>query len=185
MVLVMFLMNLSSHGTQDGYPKLLKDERGYTVGQAAGFAAIGSVGAIVGGVLVGLLSDRIGRRRAMVAAFAGAVCAAPFYVYLPTTTLALAAGGFALQFMVQGAWGVIPAYITELSPDAVRGFLPGFSYQCGVLLAGSIGYVQAAMKERHVPLATGMTVTSVAVSLVAIVVLSFSRERRAIAFGTD
>ncbi len=87
--------------------------------------------------------------------------------------------------MVQGAWGVIPAYITELSPDSVRGFLPGFSYQVGVLLAGSIGYVQAAMKERQVPLATAMTVTSVVVSVVAIVVLSLSRERRAVQFGND
>jgi hypothetical protein len=86
-------------------------------------------------VIVGLLSDRIGRRRAMVGSFICAIFVIPLWAYAPNIAL-LILGAFLMQFMVQGAWGVIPAHITELSPDSVRGFLPGFAYQCGVLLAG-------------------------------------------------
>ena len=180
----MWVMNLASHGTQDGYTTFLSVERGYTQKQAAGLAAVGSVGAICGGVLFGLISDRIGRRRAMQVAFALGILVAPLYVYAPTTVL-LGVGGFLLQFMVQGAWGVIPAHITELSPDAVRGFLPGFGYQVGVLLAGSISFVQTRMKEHHVRLADTILFTAVDVFAIAIVVFTFGRERKGVAFGTD
>ena len=183
-VVTMWVMNLASHGTQDGYTSFLTTERGFTQSQAAGVAAVGSIGAICGGILFGLLSDRLGRRRAMQLAFALGILVAPLYVYAPTTAL-LCLGGFALQFMVQGAWGVIPAHITELSPDSVRGFLPGFGYQVGVLLAGSIGWGQAVMKEHHVRLADTVLFTAVDVFAIAIVVFAFGRERRGVAFGSD
>ena len=180
----MWVMNLASHGTQDGYTTFLTTERGYTQKQAAGLAAVGSVGAICGGVLFGLISDRLGRRRAMQVAFALGILIVPLYVYSPTTLL-LALGGFLLQFMVQGAWGVIPAHITELSPDNVRGFLPGFGYQCGVLLAGSIAWAQTSMKDHHVRLADTVLFTAVDVFAIAIVVFTFGHERRGVAFGSD
>ena len=180
----MWVMNLASHGTQDGYTTFLTAERGYTQKQAAGLAAVGSVGAICGGIAFGLLSDRLGRRRAMQLAFALGILIAPLYVYAPTTLL-LAAGGFLLQFMVQGAWGVIPAHITELSPDNVRGFLPGFGYQVGVLLAGSVSFVQTRMKDHHVRLADTILFTAVDVFAVAVAVFAFGRERRGVAFGSD
>src|SRR5579864_6429511 len=100
------------------------------------------VGAIIGGVLVGFFSDRWGRRRAMITAFIFAILLIPLWAYAPSVAL-LYAGAFLMQFMVQGAWGVIPAHLSELSPDSVRGFLPGFAYQCGVLLSSSIVYIQA------------------------------------------
>jgi SHS family lactate transporter-like MFS transporter len=180
----MWVMNLASHGTQDGYTTFLKTERHYTQEQAAGLAAIGSVGAICGGILFGLFSDRIGRRRAMQLAFAGGILVIPLYVYSPTTAL-LALGGFLTQFMVQGAWGVIPAHITELSPDKVRGFLPGFGYQVGVLLAGSIAYVQTWLSEHHVRFANSMAITAISVFVIAIVLFAFGHERRGLQFGTD
>ena len=180
----MWVMNLASHGTQDGYTSFLTGERGYTLPQAGGLAAVGSIGAICGGIAFGLASDKIGRRRAMQVAFALGILVAPMYVYAPTTAK-LAVGGFLLQFFVQGAWGVIPAHINELSPDNVRGFLPGFGYQCGVLLAGSIGYAQARMKENHLRLADTILFTAVDVFAIAVVVFSFGRERRGVAFGED
>jgi SHS family lactate transporter-like MFS transporter len=183
-VATMFVMNLASHGTQDGYTTFLKTERGYTQSQAAGMAAIGAVGAICGGVLFGLFSDRIGRRRSMQLAFALGIIVVPLYVYSPTTAL-LALGGFLTQFMVQGAWGVIPAHITELSPDKVRGFLPGFGYQVGVLLAGSISYWQTMLSEHHVRFANAMCVTAVTVFALAILLFAFGHERKGFEFGTD
>src|SRR5678816_3436276 len=85
----------------------------------------------------------------------------PLWAYAPTA-LGLVTGAFLLQFMVQGAWGVIPAHITELSPDSVRGFLPGFAYQCGVLLAGSVAYVEAVFAQRTT-YANAMALTAVTV----------------------
>src|SRR6266704_3621023 len=90
--------------------------------------------AIAGGVLCGLYSDRLGRRRTIGLALVGAVLAIPIWAFAPGTPL-LVLGAFAMQFFVQGAWGVIPAHINELAPDGVRGFLPGFAYQCGVAVA--------------------------------------------------
>ena len=105
------------------------------------------VGAICGGISFGHLSDRIGRRRAMVIALRpGDRSSIPLWAFSPTLGL-LVAGAFLMQFMVQGAWGVIPAHITELSPDSVRGFLPGFAYQCGVLIAGSVGVHRGAVRR--------------------------------------
>src|SRR5207253_11277368 len=76
-----------------------------------------------------------------------AVALVPLWAYAPSLIL-LVVGAFLIQFMVQGAWGIIPAHLSELSPDSVRGFLPGFAYQCGVLLAGSVGYVEAILAQR-------------------------------------
>jgi MFS transporter, SHS family, lactate transporter len=87
-----------------------------------------------------------------------------------------------MQFMVQGAWGVIPAHITELSPDSVRGFFPGFAYQCGVLLAGSVGFIEAVFAERT-NYANAMAGTALSVFCLCIVVVAFGRENRGIEFG--
>ena len=94
----------------------------------------------------------------------------------------IVAGAFLMQFMVQGAWGIIPAHISELSPDQVRGFLPGFSYQCGNLIAASIAWAQAALAER-VPYPYVMAVSAAAIFALAIVATALGRERRGIVFG--
>jgi SHS family lactate transporter-like MFS transporter len=143
---------------------------------------IAMVGAILGGVAFGLASDRLGRRRMMALAFCGALAAIPLWAYSRTFGT-LVAGAFLMQFMVQGAWGIIPAHISELSPDRVRGFLPGFSYQCGNLIAASIAEVQAKAAETHA-YSNVMAVSAACIFSVAIVVTLLGKERRGQVFGT-
>src|SRR5207245_11155798 len=120
---------------------------GFAPPKLAILTAVSMLGAIAGGVVFGFLSDRIGRRRTIVISLACGILAIPIWAFAPSITL-LVLGAVTIQFMVQGAWGVIPAHISELSPDPVRGFLPGFAYQCGVLLASSIVYLQALYAAR-------------------------------------
>jgi SHS family lactate transporter-like MFS transporter len=178
---MMTAMNFVSHGTQDLYPTFLKDYRGFTPQQASYIAMVYNVGAILGGIAIGYYSDRVGRRRAMVTSLALATVAIPLWAYAPTTSL-LVLGAFALQFMVQGAWGVVPAHITELAPDAVRGFMPGFAYQCGVAAAASIVYLQAVLSD-HFSFAATMALTALIVFVLAGVIVAAGHEHRALEFG--
>src|SRR4029079_7686811 len=146
-------------------------------------AMIYNVGAILGGLTMGYYSDRVGRRRAMVTSLLLAIVAIPLWADAPTTPL-LVIGAFALQFMVQGAWGVVPAHINELSPDSVRGFLPGFAYQCGVLFGSVVTYVEAVFGPRF-DYASAMALTAVTVFSLAAVVVGLGREKHGIEFGTD
>jgi SHS family lactate transporter-like MFS transporter len=145
LVLLMAMMNFVSHGTQDMYPTLLATI-GYSKTRIADLTMISMVGALLGGLAFGYYSDRRGRRRAMIAACACALLVLPFWIagFSPLTTIA---GVFMMQFFVQGAWGVIPAHINELSPGAIRGFFPGFAYQLGVLCASSIPYIESTLGE--------------------------------------
>jgi SHS family lactate transporter-like MFS transporter len=117
----------------------------------------------------------------MVLALLGALAVVPLWAFSSGLGLIIA-GAFLMQFMVQGAWGIIPAHISELSPDQVRGFLPGFSYQCGNLIAASIGWAQAALAERH-PYPRVMAASAAAIFALAIVATVLGRERRGIIFG--
>jgi len=146
-------------------------------------AVIYNLGALAGGILVGGCSDRFGRRLAMVTALVSAILMIPFWAYAPSTPL-LALGAFLMQFMVQGAWGVIPAHITELSPDSVRGFLPGFAYQCGVLLAGSVAYLEAIL-SKTLNYSTAMALTALTVFLLGIAVILLGPEKKGAAFGQE
>jgi MFS transporter, SHS family, lactate transporter len=183
LVLLMMMMNFVSHGTQDMYPTLLKRAWGFRPQKVAAITAFTMVGAIAGGTLFGLLSDRFGRRRSMIAALSCALLVIPLWSLSPSLSLLLL-GGFMMQFMVQGAWGIIPAHLTELSPDSVRGFLPGFAYQCGVALAGLVAYVQAVFAART-SYPTTMALTAVTVLLGAILVNALGRENRGIHFGSS
>ena len=178
---LMWMMNMVSHGTQDMYPTFLQRDWGFTPTRRAALTAFSMVGALTGGVLCGLYSDRLGRRRTIVLALVGAVAAIPLWAFAPSLPL-LVAGAFVMQFFVQGAWGVIPAHITELSPDSVRGFLPGFAYQCGVLLASSIAYVEARFAE-HLSYAWAMALSAVTVFVLGAVVAALGPERRGVVFG--
>jgi MFS transporter, SHS family, lactate transporter len=180
LTLLMAMMNFVSHGTQDMYPTFLQRDWGLGT-QARAINAVGAVGAIVGGVTFGFFSDRIGRRKAILIALVLAILAIPLWAFAPSVAL-LVLGVFVMQFMVQGAWGVIPAHITELSPDSVRGFLPGFAYQCGVLIAGSIAYVQALLAAR-MSYARAMSLSALIVFVAAAVVAGVGRERRGVVFG--
>jgi SHS family lactate transporter-like MFS transporter len=146
LVLLMTMMNFMSHGTQDMYPTLLGTV-GYTKTNIADITMLSMIGAVLGGLVFGYYSDVKGRRRAIITASAFGLIVVPFWIagFSPLTTLA---GVFLMQFFVQGAWGVIPAHINELSPGHLRGFFPGFAYQLGVLCASSIPYVESALGER-------------------------------------
>ena len=179
--LLMTFMNFSSHGTQDMYPTFLQRYFHFDGPKRTMISAISSVGAIAGGIFFGFLSDRLGRRRAIVTALLLAVVVVPLWAYSPTTAM-IVAGAFLMQFMVQGAWGVIPAHLSELAPDSVRSFLPGFAYQCGVLISGSIVYIQAFLAET-MSYASTMAVTGAAVFLGGAIVTALGRERHGRHFG--
>jgi SHS family lactate transporter-like MFS transporter len=148
LVILMFAFNSFSHGTQDLYPTFLQKNHGLSPEAVGIVAVIYNIGALLGGVVFGSWSERIGRRRAIVIAAVLAVPAIPLWAYSHTVPL-LALGGFLMQFMVQGAWGVIPAHLNELSPAAVRGTFPGFAYQLGNLLASRNAVIQAKLVEQR------------------------------------
>jgi len=179
LVVLMFAFNSFSHGTQDIYPTFLQSSLNFSPRTVSTIAIIYNVGALLGGIVFGTYSERIGRRRAIVIAALLSIPVIPLWAYARSVPL-LALGGFLMQFMVQGAWGVIPAHLNELSPPAVRGTLPGFAYQLGNLLSSRNSVIQAKVAERryggnYAPV-LAWTVLIVA-SLVAIVTWS-GRERR-------
>jgi SHS family lactate transporter-like MFS transporter len=179
LVILMFAFNSFSHGTQDLYPTFLQKNLQLTPKTVSLIAIVYNVGALLGGILFGTLSERIGRRKAILIAAMLAIPVIPLWAYSRTVPL-LALGGFLMQFMVQGAWGVIPAHLNELSPAAVRGTLPGFAYQLGNFLASRNAVIQAKVTEvryagNYSPV-LAWTVLIVA-SLVAIVTMS-GKERR-------
>jgi SHS family lactate transporter-like MFS transporter len=180
LVVLMAMMNLMSHGTQDMYPTFLQHQRQLSPQQTALVTMVAMVGAVIGGVLFGLLSDRFGRRRAMVAAALGGVLVVPLWVFAPSTLL-IVAGAFVMQFMVQGAWGVIPAHLNELSPGALRGFFPGFAYQLGVLVASSITYIEAVLGE-HFTYAQSMGLLAAGVLAGGAAVIALGPEARGVSF---
>jgi MFS transporter, SHS family, lactate transporter len=146
LVLLMTMMGLMSHGTQDMYPTLLGSQ-GYSRTRIADVTMLSMVGAILGGLVFGYFSDLRGRRRAIITASICGLIMTPFWVS-GSTALVAVVGVFLMQFFVQGAWGVIPAHINELSPNQLRGFFPGLAYQIGLVGAASIPYVEALLGER-------------------------------------
>ena len=181
LVLLMFGFNSFSHGTQDLYPTFLARNHLFDPPTVRTVSMIGSIGALLGGICFGTWSERIGRRRAIAIAALLAIPMIPLWAYSHTVAM-LAVGGFLMQFMVQGAWGVIPAHLNELSPPAVRGTFPGFAYQLGNLLSSWNGVLQARSVESRFggsfPPVLSWTVVMVA-SLVAVVTLS-GKERRGV-----
>ena len=143
MVALMFLMNCLSHGTQDLYPDFLKHQHGIAPNTVAYITMFYNVGAVTGAVIFGLLSERLGRRYSMLAALAVSLAHHAGWAF-GGGMLMLALGAFVMQIGVQGAWGIIPVHLNELSPHAVRGLLPGFTYQIGILLAASTPTVEFA-----------------------------------------
>ena len=180
LVLLMTMMNFMSHGTQDLYPTFLQRQRHYTPRATAIITAISMVGAVAGGLAFGLYSDWRGRRRAMVTAALLGAALTPLWILSPSLSL-LVLGAFLIQFMVQGAWGVIPAHINELSPSSLRGFFPGFAYQLGVLFASSIGYVEAVLGE-HFNYTQSMGILAATVLLVGAVVIAVGPEAHRVSF---
>jgi SHS family lactate transporter-like MFS transporter len=173
--------NLAAHATQDMFPTFLERARGLGPRARAYVTAISMVGAIAGGLSAGALSDRIGRRRTLALAFAGGLAVVPLWAFAPTLALTVA-GAFLLQLFVQGAWGVVPAHLAELSPPGVRGFLPGFAYQIGVLGSSSIAWIEARAAERT-SYPRAMAITAATVLALAAAASLLSRERKGAKLG--
>jgi len=182
-VALMTVFNFLSHGTQDLYPTFLQKAAGFGTQATGALTAIGNLGAISGGVLFGAWSERLGRRRAIIMACLLALLMIPLWAFSHTAVL-LGLGAFLMQFTVQGAWGVIPAHLNELSPPEARGAFPGYAYQVGNLLASGCSVWQAKLAEaRHDDYGLALALVAGA-SILAVIALTLrGPERRDVAFG--
>ena len=148
LVLLMACFNAFSHGSQDLYPTFLQVQHGFSAQTTGNIALVMNLGALACGICFGALSERLGRRGAIALAAALALPMIPLWAYSHTAVM-LAVGGFLMQFMVQGAWGIVPAHLNELSPPSVRAILPGFAYQLGNLAMSRMAPFQAGFAESH------------------------------------
>ncbi len=177
-VVLMMFFNLFSHGTQDLYPTFLQKQHEFDHTTVSWITIVANLGAIVGGLFFGFVSEKIGRVNAITIASLIALPALPLWAY-SSTPFMLAIGAFIMQISVQGAWGVIPAHLNELSPGPVRATLPGFVYQVGNFLASYNGPFQAKIAESsggNYSFALALVAGIVAVAIV--IVIRFSPERR-------
>lgn len=181
LLVFMSVMGFVSHGTQDMYPTFLKRDWHFAPQRVAIISTIANLGAILGGLLFGHFSDRFGRRKSIITALLLGICVIPLWAFSPTIPL-LILGGFVMQFMVQGAWGVIPVHINELAPDTVRGFLPGFAYQCGMAVASAAPLLQAFYADR-MTYAHAMSVMAISVFSLGAIAAWAGHERHRVEFG--
>ena len=144
----MTAFNFFSHGTQDLYPTFLQVQHHFSQHEVSLIAVIYNIGAIIGGLSFGALSERFGRRRIIIIAALLSLVVLPLWAF-STSAVWLAAGAFLMQVMVQGAWGVIPVHLNELSPDEARGTFPGFVYQLGNLIASVNAPLQASIAAHY------------------------------------
>jgi MFS transporter, SHS family, lactate transporter len=184
-IVLMTAFNFFSHGSQDAYPSyFLKGQHHFDTHVASLITIVFNVGAICGGLLFGSLSQRIGRRRAIAAAALIALPVLPFFAF-GTSPVVLAAGAFLMQVSVQGAWGIIPAHLNELSPAEIRATFPGVVYQLGNLLAAINLNLQVAIAEAHgenFGLALAWVVGTMAVVITLMVV--FGPEQRGVSMNS-
>jgi SHS family lactate transporter-like MFS transporter len=180
-ILLMTAFNFFSHGSQDAYPSLfLKVQHHFDTHLSSLITAVANIGAICGGLFFGSMSEKIGRRRAIMIAALIALPALPFWAF-GSTPLILATGAFLVQIAVQGAWGVIPAHLNELSPPEIRATFPGFVYQLGNLLAASNLNLQVAIAEAHGnDYGTAMAIVVGTVAIVIALLVALGPERRGV-----
>ncbi|MEY2503756.1 MAG: transporter, family, lactate transporter [Verrucomicrobiota bacterium] len=185
--LLMTAFNYMSHGTQDLYPTYLEKQRGFGVSAKSIISIVYATGAICGGAIVGSLSQHWGRRRVIILCSIGGMLLIPLWIFAPNTAL-LMAGGFLIQFMVQGAWGVVPVHLNELSPPAFRGLFPGLAYQMGNFAAAYAAQQQAWLAEKfRLPngepnYALTMALIQCVVFIAVIILAAVGREKRGIEF---
>ncbi len=179
LIVLMFAFTSFSHGSQDLYPTFLTKDHKFTPQTVGLIAIIANIGALFGGILFGTWSERLGRRKTIVIAALLTIPVIPLWAF-SHSVLMLALGGFLMQFMVQGAWGVVPAHLNELSPPAVRGTLPGLAYQLGNLLSSRNSVLQAKLAEQRYGGLFGPALawTFLVVALLLAVVTGSGRERR-------
>jgi SHS family lactate transporter-like MFS transporter len=188
LIALMTVFNFMSHGTQDQYPTFLKDGHGFSADTAVLVAVIYNIGALIGGVTMGALSERLGRRRTIVMCALLALPVVPLFC-LPSALGLLIVGAFVMQFLVQGAWGVIPAHLSERSPDEIRGFYPGVTYQLGNLLAAVNLPLQTWLAGRTGGKAPdygmGMLIVIVPVLVLVALITALGGESRGLEFGSQ
>jgi SHS family lactate transporter-like MFS transporter len=182
-IVLMTAFNFFSHGTQDIYPTFLEVQHGLSPQAVGLIAVIYNIGAICGGLLFGSLSESFGRRRIIIVAALLSLSVLPLWAF-STSPVLLALGAFLMQFMVQGAWGVIPVHLNELSPDGARGTFPGFVYQLGNLLASANATLQADIAAHYggnYGLALAVVAGTVAIAIAALTAIG--TEAKGVAFG--
>src|SRR5205823_11607826 len=182
-ILLMTAFNAMSHGTQDMYQTFLGEQRGLSVKEKSIIGIIYAVGAICGGMLVGHLSQKFGRRRLIIVTVICSIISIPAWVFSPGLSM-LVAGGFLMQFTVQGVWGIVPVHLNELSPGEVRGTFPGFAYQLGNLFAANTAVVEARLAEHfrdttgHPDYAKALALFTLGTALALIIIAAIGPEQR-------
>lgn len=180
LVVLMAFFNAFSHGSQDLYPTFLQVQHHYSPRVTGNLAIVMNLGALMGGIFFGALSEKIGRKRAIMLAAVLAIPLVPLWAWSHSVAM-FAVGGFAMQFMVQGAWGIVPAHLNELSPASVRAILPGFAYQLGNLAMAKMAPVQAGIAEAHGGnYALVLSVTLVVVAVALVIITALGREARGV-----
>ena len=176
MVGMMSCMHFLSHGTQDLYPHFLKSVHGFSTSTVANVAILYNVGSLLGAVVFGRLSEGIGRRRCLVSAALVSLCVIPLWAF-GNSLWTLALGAFLMQVGVQGAWGIIPAHLNELSPASVRGLIPGLAYQLGILVASPVNSIEYALRD-HFGYARALAGFEIANIILLTIVVSLGPERK-------
>jgi SHS family lactate transporter-like MFS transporter len=185
-VAMMAALNFFSHGTQDLYKSFLSVEHKLPLNTVTTILVLMNLAAIGGGLLFASLSQRIGRRRAIVSAAVLALPVIPLWAFA-MDPLYIGIGAFLMQLFVQGAWGVVPAHLNELSPAEVRGTFPGLTYQLGNLIASGNSTIQSSMADRyfHKDLSWPLAIVVGTVAVVIAVVVGFGREARDVRMGAE
>ena len=181
---LMAAFNMFSHGSQDMYHTFEEVNLHLPTGSGAAFVLVAllNLGALVGGIFFGGWSEKVGRRRAMIVSALLAIPVIPLWTYGGSLVL-LGLGAFLIQVMVQGAWGVVPTHLNELSPDAVRGTLPGFAYQMGNLLAAGTATVQSWLAAQGVGLQLVMSLWIAAVAVLLALLVWLGPEAKGVRFA--
>jgi MFS transporter, SHS family, lactate transporter len=184
-VLLMTAFNFFSHGTQDLYPTFLQVQHQMTPHEVSLIAVIYNIGAIIGGISFGAWSESFGRRRTIIVCAILSLFVLPLWAF-STTALWLAVGAFLMQVMVQGAWGVIPVHLNELSPDDARGTFPGFTYQLGNLIAAVNAPLQAGIATHYGnDYAFALALVAGIVAVAIVVLTALGTEAKGVAFGSS
>jgi SHS family lactate transporter-like MFS transporter len=182
LVVLMTAFNFFSHGTQDLYPTFLRQQHHFGTHTSGLLTAAMNVGAIVGGISFGIWSERIGRKRAMIIASLLALPVIPLWAYA-STPLLLGVGAFLIQVAVQGAWGIVPVHLNELSPPAARAIFPGFAYQLGNLIAALNSPLQAHIaKGQHGNYGFALALVAGVTAVVLVIWTALGPERRDVDF---
>jgi SHS family lactate transporter-like MFS transporter len=182
-VLLMTAFNFFSHGTQDLYPTFLQVQHGLSPHEVSLIAIVYNIGAIIGGITFGSLSERFGRRRMIVIAALLSLLVLPLWGFADSPVW-LAVGAFLMQVMVQGAWGVVPVHLNELSPDDARGTFPGFVYQLGNLIASVNASLQASIAASYDGnYGLALVIVAGTVAVVIAILTAFGTEAKGVVFG--